>query len=313
MSKKISRRAFLKTGTAIGMGTMIGGAVLPDFLKAGPAGTGRPVDISVVTGKNYFENTVKAVELLGGMKRFVSKNSRAAVLINSSFHNPGTIVNPTIALAVIKMCYDAGAKEVITIPGAGSSYWNRSPLADTFSGLIDRLKSAGAHVETAIPGGKFLKSAEVAKALLDCDVFIDVPIVKNHAGTNYTGALKNLMGACPYSTNKFFHYGSRKSAASAYEDVGFLSQCIADLNLVRKPNLCVVDATSFVTTNGPFGPGKLKQLDNVVAGTDHILVDALCCTYLGLQAGEVAMIKNAHDHGLGKIDFSKANIKKVTA
>lgn len=42
----------------------------------------------------------------------------------------------------------------------------------------------------------------------------------------------------------------------------------------------VADVTEFITTNGPSGPGDLKKLDKVVAGTDRVAVDAFCCRYL---------------------------------
>lgn len=305
MAKKINRRTFIKKSTAIGVGSLIGTAIIPGL----EAKAKNPIDISIVTGKNYFENTIKAVDELGGIKKFVSKKSKVGILINSPFKNPGTIVNPTIPLAVIKMCFDAGVQDVCCIPDVPEGYWDRSPEAEQMQEQIKLVKPAGSHQEVNIPGGKSLKKANVAKGLLDCDVFIDIPIVKDHAGTRFTCTLKNLMGACPYSTNRFFHFGS--NAKKAYDDVEFLSQCIADLNLVKKPSLCVVDATAFITTNGPFGPGDMKKLHKVVAGTNNVLVDSYCSTLLGLKPEDVVMIKKAHEHGLGSMDLKKAVIKEI--
>jgi len=310
MGNKISRRTFLKTGTAFGVGSVIGGSVIPD-LAAVVENPREVTDLAIVNGENYFENTMKAVRMLGGIGRFNVKGAKVAVLVNSSFSNPGTIVNPDIAIAVIKMCFDAGAREVTGIPNTGERYWNRSSLAEKYGKELEELRSAGPYIKVKIPGGTALKEAEVAKGLLDCDVFINIPIAKNHAGTHYTGVLKNMMGACPYSTNSYFHMGKDGKAAKAYEDVDFLSQCIADLNLLRKPDLCVVDATEFITTNGPFGPGKLKKLHNIVAGTDRVLVDAYCCTFLGLEAKNVAMITMARQHQLGSTDVDAAKIKRA--
>ena len=96
-----------------------------------------------------------------------------------------------------------------------------------------------------------------------------------------------------------------------YDDIGFLSQCIADVNLVRQPNLCVVDATEFVTTNGPSGPGEIKRAHKVIAGTNCVSVDAYCSTVLGLVPHDVLMIQYAHEHGLGETDVKKFAIKEV--
>lgn len=305
MAHSITRRSFIKNSTALGIGSLMAGTFAP---LMGSAAAGK-IDISAIQGANYFDNTIKAVEILGGMKQFVSRGSRVALLINTSFKYPGTIVNPTVSLAVVKMCIDAGAKEIVTIPGASERYWGRADQAEKYEEMIASLQPAGGYTNVDIPKGKSLKKAEVVKSLLDCDVFIDIPISKDHAGTGFTGNLKNFMGACPYSTNRFFHQGS--NAKGAYDDVDFLSQCIADVNLVRKPNLCVVDATEFVTTNGPFGPGKLKKLDKVVAGTDNVAVDAYCCRFLGLEGPRVTMIQKAFEHGLGQIDLTKLTVKEI--
>jgi uncharacterized protein (DUF362 family) len=163
-----------------------------------------------------------------------------------------------------------------------------------------------------IPNGKFLKEADISKTLLNCDVFINVPIVKNHQGTNFTANLKNMMGACSGSTNRYFHKGSKKSGLFGYyDDVEFLSQCIADVNLVRQPNICIVDATEFVTTNGPYGPGELNKAHKIVAGTNCVSVDSFCSTLLGLVPKDVLMIQRAHEHGLGEIDLKKLTIKEI--
>jgi uncharacterized protein (DUF362 family) len=312
MSEKISRRVFLKKSTVIGAGTFIGGSVFTGFNAfAGVEKSKAGLDIAVVKGKTYFENTFKVVEMIGGIQEFVKKGSKVGIVINSPFKNPGTIVNSDIALAVVKMCKDAGASEICCIPNASDSYWEKSLLAEKYKTLIKDIKPAGDHIEISIPKGKSLKKASVAKGLLECDVFINMPISKDHNGTRFTGTLKNLMGACPYSTNKFFHYGS--NAKKAYDDVEFLSQCIADLNLVKKPDLCVVDSTMFITTNGPFGPGKMTSPQKIVACRDRVLSDSYCCTLLGLKPQDVIMINRAHEHGLGNMNLEKAVIKEVSA
>ncbi|WP_394698577.1 hypothetical protein [uncultured Desulfobacter sp.] len=45
--------------------------------------------------------------------------------------------------------------------------------------------------------------------------------------------MKNMMGLTSSSTNHFFHFGSGSSGW--YDDPKFLSQCIANVNLVRRP------------------------------------------------------------------------------
>ena len=68
--------------------------------------------------------------------------------------------------------------------------------------------------------------------------------------------MKNLMGLNFAEVNRTFHTGDFKTKP---DDIDRLDQCIADLNLAVKPTLCVIDATEFITTNGPFGPGVLAS------------------------------------------------------
>jgi uncharacterized protein (DUF362 family) len=80
--------------------------------------------------------------------------------------------------------------------------------------------------------------------------------------------------------------------------------------LLRKPTLCVVDASEFVITNGPAGPGTLKQANKIIAGTNPLSVDAYCATLMDRQPLEIAMIQYAQKHGLGETEITKLNIKE---
>jgi uncharacterized protein (DUF362 family) len=92
-----------------------------------------------------------------------------------------------------------------------------------------------------------------------------------------------------------------------------LDQSIADLNTVVKPALNVVDATEFITTNGPFGPGEIIKPKKVVAGVDRVAIDSYCASLWGLKAGDIIQIRKAQEHGLGQFDLKKAKIKETVA
>jgi uncharacterized protein (DUF362 family) len=308
----MDRREFLKRGAALGVSAPLAAPVLGhstsgdlslDVAKQG-------VDLATVSGSDYYANTVRALEIVGGMGSFVSSGAKVGLLVNSPWQNPGTYTNPDVALAVLRMCLDAGAGDIHTVEGASTDYWNRSSLSGQFATEIAALKPSGEKdVVVDIPNGVSLKAATVSRAFMECDVLIDIPVAKDHDGTRYTGTLKNMMGACIHDpTCRFMHFGS--GAEEFYGDPEFLSQCIADLNLVRQADLCVVDATEFVTTNGPAGPGEIQRPQKVVAGTDMVAVDAYCAEVRGLRSTEVQMIRMAHEHGLGEMDFSSLRIQE---
>lgn len=316
MSQKISRRSFFKKSAVMSASALIGSQI-PQFLNSSSSVVlgAEKIDIAAIKGGDYFSNTIKAVELLGGIKNFVSKGSKVGLLVNSPWKNPGTYTNPDIVLAVIQMCYDAGASEIYSLENASGSYWNRSTLAKKFSDQIKSLKPAGNnHIKVELPKAKNLKDAHVEKALMECDVFINIPKTKDHAGTRLTGVLKNMMGAAAYDpTNHFIHFGTTRKNwnSGGYNDSEFLSQNIADLGLVRKPNLCIADATEILLTNGPDGPGKMAKPNYIVAGVDPVAMDAYCARFLNLVGSDLPLLKRAFEHGLGEINLTKLKIKEA--
>jgi uncharacterized protein (DUF362 family) len=306
---KTTRRGFLKTGLALGAAGLVQSTRFGRALAAATP----PPDIVAVKGSDAFASTTKALDALGGMKRFVAQGQRVGLLINAPAHwrLEGSHASADVSLAVAKMCLDAGAKEVVTLPTLAPNYWKLSPLVEKHASLVKSIKEcSGNFSELTLGKTMALKSAQVRPELLDVDVLINIPVAKHHVGTNFTGNLKNLMGGLSHESNYFFHTGSGKSG---YEDVDFLSQCVADLNTLRRPNLCVVDATVVLRTNGPAGPGDLLKPQKVVAGTDPVAVDAYCVTLHGRKPSEVVMLAKAEAHGIGKADLSRLRVREIAA
>jgi len=318
----MKRRDFLRRSVVLGATAFAGARLVPALLAdqtaadtpaktSVPTGT-TPPDIAVVSGSDTFAATLRAVELAGGIGRFVKPGAKVGLLINapSWWRKPGSFTSPDVTLAVLQLCLDAGAGEITYAIDPASDYWSRTPLGAKYPKLTATArKNPGEWTEVEIPRGVALKKAKVNRTALDCDVLINLPIAKHHAGTGFTGCLKNFMGACHRETNQFFHNGS--GAKGDYEDVSFLSQCIADVNLVRRPDLNVCDASEFLLTNGPAGPGELKRASKAIAGTNPVSVDAYACTLLGLTAEKVAMIGMAAAHGIGEPVLTKLAVREA--
>ena len=146
------------------------------------------------------------------------------------------------------------------------------------------------------------------RAFYDYDIFINMNITKEHSGNNMSGALKNLMGINSPVSDQTFH---RREGLFGDENIAHLDQCIADLNTIIRPHLCISDATVFVTTNGPNGPGKLRKSHKVVAGVNPVAMDAYCCRFLGLKGKDIKMIQFAHKHGIGEYDLGKLKVLEI--
>ncbi len=310
----ITRRSFLKKSACMTGGALLSSVPLSVLAQTKPQGSPSPEmtpDLVAVKSKDLFVGTQKAIQELGGIEAFVRRGDRVGLLVNSPFKNIGASVHPDVTLAVIEQCLQGGAKEIRYLKDPYRGYWERSARSGELENMIKSLKyESGDRVKVDIPGGVALKDASVTKDLFECDVFINISITKHHEGVHYSGALKNMMGLCPFLTNSYFHWGTLK--LGWFADLDHLSQCIADLNLIRKPDLCIADATTFLTEKGPYGPGKLGSAETVVASTNRVSLDAFGCRFLGLQPEEVLMIGKASRHGLGEMKPDRIRIKSLS-
>ena len=314
MATKIDRREFLSRTAKIGAGAVLGNRVL-SALADGPvaARAAGVAGIAVVSGTDYGAMTAKAVELVGGMGAFVPKGARVLLMPNVQSKNPGTFTKPEILRAAIKMCKAAGAKEIACLSYLTQAYWDGAGLAQviaeegTVLRLIPREDVNFKAVPIANPGA--LKEAMIMNAFYEYDVFINMPITKDHAGSKFTGTLKNLMGLNAPSNNRGqFHKPNWQTDPVAIEH---LETCIVDLNTVIKPALNIVDATEIIRTNGPMGPGELIKPLKVIAGVDRVAVDAYCATLLGFKGEDIIMIRKAAERKLGEIDFKKGGLREA--
>jgi uncharacterized protein (DUF362 family) len=251
---------------------------------------------------------------LGGMGRFVKNGQRVVIKANIAWArtpDQACTNNPELLSALIKMCYEAGAKRVAVWDHTCDNY----QFTFSRSGLKETAQKAGADIfsghghnvykQVEVPKGKKLKRAEVLRDVIEGDVFINFPLPKHHFATELSLGMKNLIGIV-WDMEQLHKID--------------LHQCIADINTVRKPDLVVVDAIRILTTNGPKGPGKTEDIGEVITSTDIVAVDAYCASFFKhpkagnpFKPAEIRFVKNAYDLGLGQIDLSKVRVQKVSA
>jgi uncharacterized protein (DUF362 family) len=265
-------------------------------------------DIVVVKNAEPEELVRKAIDALGGIKRFVKKGDNIIIKPNIGpamrSYEYGATTNPWVVAALTKMCFEAGAGRVRIMdkPFSGTA---ESGFAN--SGIKEQVEKAGGEIEimskfkyvsTDIPLGRDIKKWHIYEDILKADVLINVPIAKQHGSSRLTLGMKNLMGTINNANQ--FHFN--------------LHQRIADLASRVKPTLTVVDAVRILVANGPTG-GDLKdvrKLDTVIAGTDIVAIDSYATSLFGLKPDDIPFIKIAADMGVGTKDLSSLNIKELT-
>ncbi|NWF91828.1 MAG: DUF362 domain-containing protein [Syntrophaceae bacterium] len=303
--KKITRRQFVKGAAAISVSPFFYGSL---------ARAAEEADLVIAKQGSPSQLLQAAMAPLGGMGRFVKKGQRVVIKANIAWARTpeqACTNNPELLFALIRMCYEAGAKRVAVWDHTCDNYqftFARSGLkeaaqkadADIFSG-----HGRNVYKQVEIPKGKKLKRAELLRDVLEADVFINFPIPKHHFATELTLGMKNLIGIV-WDMEQLHKID--------------LHQCIADVNTVRKPDLVVVDAIRILLTNGPKGPGKTEDRAEVIASTDIVAADAYCAGFFKhpktgrpFRPQEIRFVKNAYELGLGQIDLSKVRIKRVSA
>jgi len=313
--KKMTRKRFLKL-CGIGIGSMaLNSALFKAALGKDEVSAGRQVkrikalhDLAVVKGEDPYAITVKAVEALGGMEKFVKRNSTVLIKPNIGWdRSPEQAgnTNPYVVAALVEMCFKAGAKRVNVFDRT----CNDQKRCYENSGIEKAAKGKGANVyfpdDWNIVKASFnykspMERWPVYRDALECDTFINVPVLKHHGLTGLTLSMKNLMGICSGSRG-LMHF-----------DIGTK---LAHLTDFIKPDLNVIDAYRVLLRNGPTG-GDLADvmiMKTIIAGTDPVLCDSYAAKLMDKDPLSVSYISQAVKFNLGNADITSADILTITA
>ena len=305
----MNRRDFFKKSSYAGIGAYTYFS-LGDKLNlfANPK-TSDPQLYDLVAIKGGEPNTMfdKGIQSLGGMKNFVKKNQTVVIKPNigwDAIPERAANTNPKLVSQIVKHCLDAGAKDVYVFDHTCDSWTS----CYSNSGIEKAAKDAGAKLVSGnsesyyqkvnVEKGKRLKETTVHELILESDVFINVPILKNHGGTGLTISMKNLMGVV--WDRKYWHRND-------------LHQCIADYSTFRKPDLNVVDAYYIMKKNGPRGVSEadVVTMKSQIISTDMVAADSAAAKIFGKDPADIDYIRIADEMNIGTMDLSKLNINRI--
>lgn len=254
------------------------------------------------------QGVIKLFDSLGGIEKFIKSGSSVGFLINSPWKVRGYYTDPDVAIAVIKLCKEAGAGKLVCYKPVRDGYWESSQYYEEAEPIIREIVYGEERTKVPIPEGKELKEAEIFKAFPESEVFLNIPVAKHHNGTLYSGTLKGLMGVSSGKTNRYMH---SPDGEHTYSKQDYLAQCIADLNLIRMPDLSIVDAIECALENGPRGPGKTTKPNRILASTDVLAVDIYAAKLMGLNIKDIPTFQYASEHNLGKDNLDNITVAEV--
>jgi uncharacterized protein (DUF362 family) len=305
----MKRREFIQK--SIGAGVVASTASVAGFsqiLSPNTYSSNSTYDLVAIKGGMPDMMFDKAIAAMGGMEAFVKKGQSVVVKPNIGWDKTPELAantNPLLVKRIVEHCYTAGAKEVLVFDNT-CNQWNK---CYTNSGIEKAVKDAGGKIvpgntesyyqEVSVDQGKKLKSTKVHELILDSDVFINVPVLKNHGGAQLTMSMKNLMGII--WDRWWWHRND-------------LHQCIADFSTYRVPDLNILDAYRVMMKNGPQGVSKndVADMKSLLISPNMVTIDAAGAKMFGMEPEKVDYIVKAEELGLGSKDLSTQNIKKLS-
>ena len=294
----MDRREFIKSAGAFTLMT-------PILFKEALAAMDQPL-VVVAEGKDYPVITRRAINAVGGMKRFVKRGDVVVVKPNMGWDRSVELAantHPLVVRTVVEECLSAGARKVKvfdnTCNDARRCYVN-SGIENALKGMknVECKHIEAERFKKVVLNGQFLKEWELYDEALSANVYINVPIAKHHGLSKLTLGLKNVMGVMG-GNRGFIHRN--------------IDMALADVNSHLKSHLTLIDATRILTAHGPQGGNiaDVKVLNKVIASTDIVAADAFATTLFGMKPADIPVTVSAYKRGLGEMNLDRIKVVRV--
>lgn len=156
-----------------------------------------------------------------------------------------------------------------------------------------------------IDGIKY-KSFHVAKDIVDADFIFNLPKMKTHSLTYFTGAVKNLFGTIHGLEKSKWHIKTEKEK----DFVSFLLDLYeAFICSKRDRIISFMDGIFGLEGEGPGKSGVPVHSCVVISGSDAISVDSIAIKVAGLDSSKAVICEEGEKRKLGNSKIENINIK----
>jgi uncharacterized protein (DUF362 family)/Pyruvate/2-oxoacid:ferredoxin oxidoreductase delta subunit len=234
------------------------------------------------------------------MKRFVRPGMRVLLkpnMLNDAGVDRAITTHPALVRAVAEKVVAAGGRVWIgDSPGGpiaeNPRVWRATGIWDVAQALDVRLVPFDrvSWKRLCADGGSGI-DYYIALPVFEADLVIDLPKLKTHVLTLYTGAVKNLYGVIPGTRKREPHLRA--------PGVGDFSSVLADVLQLVRPQLSILDGVVGLEGNGPGAGGTPRLYGLLGASTDPVALDAIIVRALGCRPGSVMHLDLAEERGLG--------------
>jgi uncharacterized protein (DUF362 family) len=272
--------------------------------------------IAIVKCEQYEYEKVReaiqtSIDLLGGMSEFVKPGEKVLLKVNLLMRRKPekvTTTHPTFAQALAELVSEAGGIPIIGDSPGGYHFYTKNVLEAVYEtcGMKEAAEKSGAELnyntdmlDVPYPEGKIMKSIKTIRPVLEVDKIINIPKIKTHMMTVYSGAVKNLFGIIPGSYKAEYHL--------RFEDTGDFADLLTDLCSFAKPVLTVMDAVIGMEGYGPTN-GNPKKVGLVLAASNPYALDVAASHIIGLKPEQVPTIRKSVERGLCRDNIRELEI-----
>jgi len=257
--------------------------------------------VSIAKGTNIAERTRRAIDLIGGIGLFVSEGDVVCIKPNLIYPSPPPVTtHPEATGEVVKLCFEAGAKEVLVVEGGAPvpKRLDKFKERDVFeqTGTREAVEKYGGKivcldeipsVEVDVPNGVLYRKMKLYDCMLNADKIITIPVMKTHYDTDVSLGIKNFHG-CIADSDKFWKFHK--------DDI---SQKLVDIMKVLRPHLTVIDAGKAMEGTGPLA-GTSVDMDLTIASADVVSADVVGTYIMGIDDPLTAPTNRIANHqGIG--------------
>ncbi|RCW49203.1 MULTISPECIES: DUF362 domain-containing protein [unclassified Halanaerobium] len=240
------------------------------------------------------------IDNLGGWEQYIKKGKRVLLktnLLMGKDPDQAVTTHPEILRAVGIKVKSLGAEVVIGDSPGGPFNENLLKRAYKKSGIYEMAAEEGFELNynteektVEFKDGKIIKSFVLGEYVLNADFIINLPKLKTHGLTMYTGAVKNLFGCIPGVLKAEYHL--------KMPNVDDFSRMLNDLALLVKPGLTIMDGIIGMEGDGP-SSGEPRNFKYLLASESPFYLDRVAVEILGINPlEEVPLIKISREDGL---------------
>lgn len=254
-------------------------------------------------------SVTKAVELIGGLEKVVSKGERVMVKpnFNSADPYPGSS-DLEFVKVVIRMLTEAGAKVVVGESSGG--IWRPTRRVMEKLDAVRQLTDMGAEVIAfddkerrwdwvrVRVDGDYIREVTVPGSVYEADKIVYLPCMKTHRFARFSLSLKLAIG--------LVHPGERRRM-----HMRNLERKTAEFSLALQPDLIIMDGRKSFVSGGP-DKGELVEPGVIMASGDLVAIDVEALKILGSYKAKNRLLPNPYDspqiatalrHGLGSREY----------